>query len=70
MCISLMQVQARRAFRKWSFKMKKFLNPPNRSGDGEDANLTESDREKEKQDILGRIKLLQSYECAIRKRNL
>lgn len=69
MCASLMQGAARRTFRRLSYKVKKVLIHSHRS-DQEDAYLTESDREREKQEILSRIKLLQNYEGVVRKRNI
>jgi hypothetical protein len=70
MIVSLTQFQLRRSFRRIAFKLKRFITNSNKSNGGE-AILTESEREREKQEILGRIKLLQSYEgAAIRKRNV
>jgi hypothetical protein len=70
MIVSLTQFQLRRSFRRIAFKLKRFITSSNKSN-GEEAILTESEREREKQEILGRIKLLQSYEgAAIRKRNV
>jgi hypothetical protein len=67
MCFRLVQRAAVRTFRKVIFKLKRFFNPAKKI---ETSNMTESDREKEKQDILGRIKLLQSFEGTVRKRNV
>ena len=70
MIISLTQAAARRSFRRLTFKLKRFITNSNKSNEGE-VNFIEIDREREKLEILGRIKLLQSYEgVVIRKRNL
>lgn len=73
MCFSLAQSVAKRTVRRLISTVKRLLYLSTRKKSGDDDMMSEAEREKEKQEILNRIRFLQNYDSMVantRRRNV